>query len=83
MFTSPRLSLAVALCAVLVAATSPVAAQGHGLREVYERGTAGGALSLAVPVGEMGEFVDFAGGANLCVAPSLGRGSPLALRVFS
>ncbi len=82
MLSISRRSLhAIALGAALGLAAWPLAAQRRGLREVYERGTAGGALSLAVPVGEMGEFVDFAGGANLFVAPSLGRGSPLALRL--
>lgn len=76
-----RLLIALVLLVALGAAVSPLQAQRRGLREVHERGTAGGALALAVPVGDMGEFVDFAGGANLFVAPALGRGSPLALRV--
>ncbi len=76
-----RCITALALCATLGLVASPLAAQRRGLREVYERGTAGGGLAIAVPVGEMGEFVDFAGGANLYIAPSLGRGSPLAIRV--
>lgn len=75
--TLARTLMRIALGALL---TTPLAAQ-RGLREVSEWGTGGVALAVAVPVREMREFVDAAGGMDAFVAFNLGRRSPLALRL--
>jgi hypothetical protein len=80
-----QLRAALVLVAVGGAGVSAGAAQrrpaGHGLREVRDRGSAGASLVLGVPQGEFGRHVNVAGGLNLFVAPALGAGNPLALRL--
>jgi hypothetical protein len=66
--------------ATLTLGTAPLAAQQSGLREVREWGTSGAALTLGIPTGYMGEFIDVAGGLDGFLAVNLGPGSPLALR---
>lgn len=68
-----RVTIAIVLVAAL--SVSALAAQRRGLREVREWGSAGGAVAVANPTGQMGQFVDLAGGADLFltagVVPSL------------
>ena len=65
--------------AFLTFGAAPLAAQG-GLREVREWGSSGGAFTLAIPTGYMGEFIDVAGGLDGFLALNLRPGGRLALR---
>ena len=65
------------LLTVTLAAT-PLAAQ-RGLREVYEWGTSGFAFDFLVPVGPMGQYVDWGGGMDAFYAVNLGP-LPIGLR---
>jgi hypothetical protein len=72
------------LVTLLTAGAAPLMAQRegrYGLREVRDLGSAGASLVVGVPQGEFGRNVDVAGGLNLFVAPALGAGGPLALRL--
>jgi opacity protein-like surface antigen len=51
------------------------------LREVRNRGSAGGGLMVAVPVGEFGNHISIAGGLDLFGALSLDRSGALSLRL--
>jgi hypothetical protein len=75
-------ALLVVACAAGVArGAAQRAHSGYGLREVRDQGSAGINLVLGAPQGEFGQRVNVAGGVDVFVAPALGRGSPLGLRL--
>jgi hypothetical protein len=62
----------------LLLAASPLAGQ-RGIRELHEWGQSGFAFNYAEPVGLMGSYVDWAGGADMFFAMDLGP-LPVGLR---
>ncbi len=78
-----RLRMGVAWLALMAGAPLQEASgqrYSRGLREVRDVGSAGINLAVAVPVGELNR-VDVAGGLDVFGALSLGRGSPVAIRL--
>jgi opacity protein-like surface antigen len=65
----------------LTLTAAPLWGQRSALREVRNRGSAGGGLMVAVPVGEFGNHISIAGGLDLFGALSLDRSGALSLRL--
>ena len=82
-FTPRRTAVLLAVACVSAAGRGVAqrAHSGYGLREVRDLGSAGINLVVGVPQGEFGQGVNVAGGLDAFVAPALGRGSPLGLRL--
>jgi hypothetical protein len=77
-----RLTVRLVMALGLVAIVAPgLSAQSPGLREAHPRAEVGGGVSLAFPVGEFGNFVDFGGGLNGFAVINLDRAALLGLRI--
>jgi hypothetical protein len=65
----------------LTVVTSSLMAQRSALREVRNRGSAGGGLLVAVPVGEFANHINVAGGFDMFGALGIDRAGALSIRL--
>jgi hypothetical protein len=76
--STARLTLVLGLATLV---PSGLRAQSPGLEEAHPRAEVGGGISLAFPVGQFGNFVDFGGGLNGFAVINLDRAARFGLRL--